>query len=588
MKMILILTGIFAVSFAQEIYELEPVVVTATRYPKNIMELARTITIIDSSEIIKYSSLSEILEGIAGIDTKIRGDGIQADPSIRGATFQQVLIMIDGIRVNDPQTAHHNLNIPVPLNEIERIEILYGPASSLYGSDACGGVINIITKKSAGIAGGIGFGSFGYKDCFGKFATNKVSIDFETKSSAGHEPGYEYSQYNIAAKFNTSITNNYKFTILGGYLNKSFGAKNFYAPYPSWEKNQAFFINLNNQWFISSYFMLNPILSFRTHIDTFILDRTDPTFYANRHQSFTYGGQLIGNFDAREIGFFSAGTEIFIDSLSSTRLKERKLTHFAGFVQWEEKFLKNSAIITSGIRNDHYSNFGSNINPHLSIAYWRRSFLKLFCMAGGSFRVPSFTELYYQDPANLGDSLLKPERARDYEIGILNLFKNFQSQFTIFLRETEEDIDWVKKNNETVWQAHNIGHTRFYGIESSLGFAFGSRLHLKNDFSYIHSIKQLPEEYLSKYSLQVPKTTVTTKIALFSISELNLAWSYYEKTDTRLILNLICHKEFHILKKVKLVSLVSITNLFDRIYQDYQDVPLPGRSMRMGVSLTDM
>lgn len=583
MKIILILMGILFSSFAQKIYELEPIVITATRYPKNIMDITRTIIVIDSTEIIKYSSLTEILEGTAGIDIKIRGDGIQADPSIRGSTFQQILVMIDGIRVNDPQTGHHNLNIPVPLSELERIEILRGTASSLYGSDACGGVVNIITKKQKGYGGGLGLGTFGYKYGFCRLATNNLSIDFDTKSSDGYESGYEYSQSNVATRFRTNITNNLNLTAFGGYLNKKFGAKNFYAPYPSWEANQCFFANLNSQWFISSHFLLNPVLSFRTHIDTFVLDREDPSFYANRHQSYTFGGQLINHLVFKPFWHISFGVEGFLDSLHSTRIGQRSLKRVAVYSQIEKKQFNERLILVAGLRDDYYWNIENSINPHLSLAYKPLPSLKLSGSMGSSFRIPSFTELFYQDPANKGDSLLKPENSWEYEFSILKLFKKLRTQFTIFLRKTNGDIDWVRKSDERIWYARNIGETEFYGGEYTLEFPLLSWLEIKNSLSYIHANKQLPEGYQSKYLLQIPRVSTITRLRLFAISEIVLNLSFYEEMENRVTLNFIVNREQPVLKRLKMSAYLSITNILDNRYYDFQDVPLPGRALRVGI-----
>jgi len=577
---------IFCFLIFNQIYEIEPVVVTATRYPKNILEITRGITIIDSLELNKYFSLNEILRNIAVIDMKVRGDNIQADPSIRGSTFQQVLIMIDGVRVNDSQTGHHNLNIPVPLSKIERIEILHGSASSLYGSDACGGVINIITKKSAGIAGEFSLGSFNYKDCSGKLASNKVSIDFETKSSDGHEPGYEYSQYDIATNFFTSITNNYKISIFSGYLNKSFGAKNFYAPYPSWEKNQAFFLNLNTQCLITPSFLLTPILSFRTHIDTFVLDRNNPTFYANRHQSFSYGAQILGDVDLKNLGYFAAGIELFRDSLNSTRLGKRKLQRASTFLQAEKKLRDSKIIIISGIRNDHYWNIKNSINLHLSAGYKILPSLKLRSAVASSFRVPSFTELYYQDPANLGDSLLKPESGMEYEFGFDFQRKKLSTLTTLFYRLTYDDIDWVRKSDETVWQAKNIGSTNFCGAESWIKLNSIRWVDIKTGVSYIRINKSIPDEYISKYALQVPNIATSINITTFSALDFGLIWQNYYNADTRFILNMTLSKEFRILKHIKFISGLTISNLLDKRYEDFQGVSLPGRALRINTRLT--
>ncbi len=581
-KMItVILLSVFVFGFAQEIYEIEPVVVTATRYPKDIMEITRTVTIIDSIEITRHASLVELLDVIAGVDMKVRGDNIQTDPSIRGSTFQQVLVMIDGVRVNDPQTGHHNLNIPVPLSEIERIEILHGTASSLYGSDACGGVINIITKRSGQIKGQLGIGSFSYRN-FNVGIGNKIfSIDFENKSSGGYEPGYEYQTYNLFNKINIPIGSKVRNDLSIGYLNKSFGAKNFYAPYPSWESNQAFFTSLNSQFIITRYFMLNPILSFRTHIDTFVLDRDNPEFYANRHQSFTYGAQLINHLDLKKSGYIIFGAEGFVDSLNSTRLGQHSLQRMALFLQIERKHFDERLILIVGLRDDYYRKIKNSINPHISFAYKILPSLKFSGSMGSSFRAPSFTELYYQDPANRGDSLLKSENGWEYELGLDFQHRHTTAQIAGYYRLTDNDIDWVKKSNESVWHVMNIGGTKFYGIEPSLKLTSLPWIKIKAALSYIHIIKELPAEYISKYALQIPKITTHLNTTIFSTFDFDLKWSFYDKDDNRFLLNTTLNREFTIFRQIKLACRFSITNLLDNIYEDFQGVSLPGRELKI-------
>ncbi len=577
-----------SISFAQTIYELEPVVVTANRYPKNILEITRTVVVIDSTEISKYISIIQALKDAAGLDLRIRGNNIQADPGIRGSTFQQVLVMIDGVRVNDPQTGHHNLNIPVPLPQIERIEILKGSASSLYGSDACGGVINIITRKKGRIGGSLGIGSFGYKEISAMIGVKNLMLNFSADSSSGYAPGYEHAQYNVGGKFYQTIGNNLNLAIMGGYLDKRFGAKNFYAPYPSWEANQAFFINSNNQWFISPRFILSPVFSFRTHIDTFILDRNRPEFYANRHQSFSYNVQVISNLDLKDLGFYISGIELIKDSLNSTRLGQRQLQRVALFLQIEKKFFQGRGTVVSGIRDDYYFGMKNSINPHLSLGYSIIPSIRLNTGFGSSFRAPSFTELYYQDPANKGDSLLKPEHAWEYEVGFGYFGKNLFLQSSGFLRNLEGNIDWVRNKDESIWQVSNIGETQFYGFESAIQYNPHRWFFLKSDFSYIQIFKQLPPVYISKYSLQIPKYAVNSEVKIFSLFEFSYVWHYYETGDTRFLLNGFIRKEQQILKRINLKGMIGMTNLLNKEYYDFKDVPLPGRAFTIRLNIAEI
>ncbi len=585
MKVCLLILFSF-VCFAQTIYEVEPVVVTANRYPKNILEITRTVVVIDSTELNKYASITQALKDAAGLDLRIRGNNIQADPSIRGSTFQQVLVMIDGVRVNDPQTGHHNLNIPVPLSQIERIEILKGSASSLYGSDACGGVINIITKKTGRIGGGLGIGNFGYKEISAMLGVKNLMLNFSADSSDGYALGYEHAQYNIGCKFSQKFGNNIDLSIMGGYLNKRFGAKNFYAPYASWEENQAFFVNLNNQWFVSPRFMLNPIFSFRTHIDTFILDRNRPEFYANRHQSFSYNAHVIGNLDLKSLGFYISGIELIKDSLNSTRLGQRQLQRIALFVQIEKKFFQDRGTVVSGIRDDYYFDMNNSINPHFSFSYSIKPSIRLNAGFGSSFRVPSFTELYYQDPVNKGDSLLMPEYAREYELSFSYLEKILLLQSTVFLRNSKDDIDWIKKIAESIWQVWNSGETKCYGFESAIQYNPNRWFFLKAGLSCIQIFKQLPPDYISKYSLQIPEYSANSEVKIFSLLEFSCDWYYYEAGDTRFLLNAFIRKDYQILKRMNLTGMVGVTNFLDKKYYDFKDVPLPGRVFTMRLNIT--
>jgi iron complex outermembrane receptor protein len=171
-----VLTAIFliTVSFAhaQEI-ELDPITVTATLSQKRASETGRNITILKGERIknLPVHSLDELLRYVPGVEIQARGPmGSQSDIVLRGSTFQQVLIILDGMRLNDPITGHFNSYIPIAPSEIERIEILKGASSAIHGADAVGGVINIITKSFAAkqnkentnISAGISAGEYGF------------------------------------------------------------------------------------------------------------------------------------------------------------------------------------------------------------------------------------------------------------------------------------------------------------------------------------------------------------------------------------------------------------------------------------------
>ena len=123
---------------------------TAAATPVELARSPARLTVITRDQIARLPvhSIADVLRLLSSVDVRARGErGVQTDFAIRGANFGQMLVLVDGVRLNDAQSGHHNGDIPVPLDAIERIEILHGPGSSLFGADAFGGTINVITRK---------------------------------------------------------------------------------------------------------------------------------------------------------------------------------------------------------------------------------------------------------------------------------------------------------------------------------------------------------------------------------------------------------------------------------------------------------
>ncbi len=218
-------------------YELPELVVTASRIPSTFSELTRSIRIIDRKDIANWPahSIQDVLRYAAGVDLRQRGPlGVQADASIRGGTFEQTLILIDGIKVNDSQTGHHNLDLPLTLNDIDRIEILEGHGSRLYGPNAFGGVINIITNRDQGktlgleaLAGGFGLAGGGLSLSYSEGPlSHRLSVS--GRRSAGYR---EHTDSRILTAFWHSLLrkDQREMAISLGHTNKVFGANGFYS-----------------------------------------------------------------------------------------------------------------------------------------------------------------------------------------------------------------------------------------------------------------------------------------------------------------------------------------------------------------------
>src|SRR5688572_15282312 len=158
----------------------QTVVVTAAAVPVELGSVTRTLSIITREEIaeLPVHSVADVLRLVASVDVRARGiRGVQTDFAVRGANFGQMLVLVDGVRLNDAQSGHHNGDIPVPLDAVERIEILYGPGSSLFGADAFGGTVNVITRKGVLPASAVvEAGSFGLVAARGQIARTSGAV----------------------------------------------------------------------------------------------------------------------------------------------------------------------------------------------------------------------------------------------------------------------------------------------------------------------------------------------------------------------------------------------------------------------------
>lgn len=569
---------------AQVAYEFEPVVVTATRYPAGLLDINRFVTIIDSVQAVKYPGIIALLEETGCVDLTVRSDPVQADLTMRGASYQQVLVMVDGVRMNDPQTGHHNLDLNLPMSAVERIEILSGAAASLYGSDACAGVINIITKKRAGYSATVGAGSFDGRILAGRIGARRSYCDAEYQRNDGHHPGCEIRMVNAAGRVGFGLGAVSDNTFAFGYGDKAFGAKNFYAPYPSWERTRGFNGRLKSDVAIGRRLVISTVVFGRTHVDTFVLDRDDPDLYANRHQLYEYGTNLIANCRLPGSGILVSGFEALSDSLASTRLGQRGQRHFAGFLQTEHRFFGSRILLHAGVRDDYYSNRAFALNPALSIGYRAFPGLVLRTSAARAFRVPSFTELYYQDPANCGDSLLRPETAEEFEAGTDLRVPGVFGRMSFFYRRNHQNIDWVRRTGETVWQAANTGYSRFAGVDAAVDVGVAGPVLVRAAASGTNVSNYLAAGYESKYLMVSPRVTVAAGLTIFSKFEVNGRWQAFDRPGPgaawRTIVNCRLQYPFTVRKAFRIRPFLSIDNLMNREYEDFAGVPLAGRSYR--------
>lgn len=514
-KMLLIVFTILACNFccyAQD-FELEPIIVTGTRFPTEFYKVPRRITVIDSAQIseMKAGSLAEVLNSVSGVDIQERGgSGMQADITMRGSTFQQVLVLVDGVRISDPQTAHHIMNLPLTLDVVDRIEVLHGQGSSIYGPDAFGGVINIVTKQPGNkiLETRFAYGSYGTWDgsvSLGgsyKAFSGRVSIDAETSD------GFMYDRDFNVVNFYTNLKRDLNWGWMGfsyGVNNKEFGANGFYGPSPSREwtrtKLEKLEIGIN-----AGEIVLEERVYYRRNDDKFIYDIINtPQASVNYHTTKVYGNDFQARFKNLVVG-----NEIAIDSIESTNLGSHSTCRIGLYSEYLCTPL-NLLDLNVGVRGDYHSVYGLEWSPSLNMGCRILSNLRLRSSIGRAFRAPSFTELYYSSPSSKGDPNLKAENNWSYDAGVDWFpYKWLSASATFFIRDEKNVIDWAYTDT-LPFQAQNIGQLVMRGIEAEANFSL-KPLSLSLGYSYINSQSTTSQNYISKYALRYPEHQATVKV----------------------------------------------------------------------------
>lgn len=504
--------------------QLEPVTVTGSHIPG--ASTLGSISVIDREEIEKApaDSISDLLELQGGIELHRRGAGeIQGDLSIRGSTSEQVLILLDGVPLNDPQTSHHDLDLPIFLNEVERVEILKGPGSSLYGTDALGGVVQIISSPPPNkftargrIQGGIYSRDFYYYDRGGQiqvtlpFAKGGARISAGAETSSGFRPGTDYRLIKSSAEANPVILGKNSNLVIG-YLEKEFAAQDFYGSNPGWEPwehTQTLFAKTGMNLISDGDFTLKPVISFRRHTDHFVLFRENPERYQNHHLSYTILGTLDSLIRTKKAGQLALELEGAGDWLESSNLGDHSQSRGSLAAEYSSP-KKFPWELNASVRTDVHSHRATALSPSLGIGYRPMEKIRLRASSGLSYRSPSFTELYYSDPSNQSDPNLKSERSLSVEAGGEYYPAPRASLSLVLLRRSDWNlIDWVRISSANPWQARNLSDINTYGVELASAARFSPGLNIRAEYGFLTQERK-ETGYQYKYSNDFPSHRLT-------------------------------------------------------------------------------
>ena len=467
---------------------LDSITITSARIELPFKENSRTITVISSKDIIESpaTNLAELLQQEAGIDVRRQGvNGMQSDLYIRGGSFDQTLLLVDGIKVEDPQTGHHTLNMALPLEVIERVEIIKGPAARVFGQNAFTGAINIVTKSNTDRINSVGYklGSYEQQQVSGILGAQLGGSSVIGHASVNTSDGYRYNtdfenqNYFIKGQFNTNVN---PIEMIGYFTERKFGANQFYvvdAP-DQYEETQSSLVGLSTR-FETEKLKITPRAYWKRNQDMYLYIRESPEVYRNLHISNKVGMQVNASYSS-SAGISGFGIDVAKVFMASTNLGERDRLMANLFVEHRFSVANNSLDITPGISVNYFSDFKFHAFPGVDLGYTINDKLKAYANIGYTYRVPTYTDLYYVGARDLGNENLAPEKALSEEIGLKYFGINFNAYVAIFNRSSDNLIDYTRENEDDKWEATNLKSLNSTGAELNLSSHFKSGLYTQN------------------------------------------------------------------------------------------------------------
>lgn len=595
---IFLLTGLPLAAQQDTTRLLNEVPVYANRIQTGFNETSAHVMVIHAAQLQHTPAISvaDALHYYAGIDVRQRGaNGVQADAGIRGSTFDQVLILINGIKISDMQTGHHSMNLPIDMDNVERIEILKGPAARVFGQNAFAGAINIITKnpeetfvKLQAVAGenGLGGGRLSaslYENGVGHYLS--ASRDFS--DGYKYNTNYVISNYFYQAGWRGKAGS---YSLLAGLTDRSFGANGFYASaayQDQYESVQTSLTALSLQTNPREHIRVDHRLYWRRNQDDYIFNKNNPSAYRNLHTNNTLGYEVNASFNSKA-GITGVGVDVNHLKLSSNNLGDHNRTVASVFLEHRFELLNDKIDITPGVQLNYYSDFGTNLFPGVDIGFMLTSKLKAYVSSGYTYRVPSYTDLYYSDPANVGNPDLQPEYAVSYEAGlkVLNV-AGLTAQASYFVRNGNRIIDWTKENDADPWRPDNLIGVDMHGVDINISYAFPGidfLYRLDAGYTYIEAEKQQDAAF-SRYALEHLNHQVVGSLTL-KFGKQVFAGYYFRFVDR-------AGMDDYMLSDLRLnwsnaswMVFADVTNIFNQTYQETNLVVMPGRWAKLGVSYT--
>ncbi len=621
----------------ETVYQINPVTVTATRERSLVSDVPASVDVLPARELSlrNIQDIGQAIENMSGVGAKNYGGlGDLKTASIRGSSSSQVLVLVDGQRLNDAQSGDVDLS-SIPIESVEQIEVVRGGTSALYGADAVGGVINIITKnrtREAGLGGSAGLlsGSWGTRgvNLSGEYAAEKffsvVSYkflksdgDFPYRGPTGQEvirQNGDMLSHGLFGKgswnFGEDATPG-TFTASGQYFVLKSGVAGT-VDAPSLEARKRNEEETLNLVFEQKVFSPYNTVSVQSYFNNLIFAYDDPGSYipthSNNHNR-AAGMEAKGRVVLTDWDILTAGYAFRGDFLSGTSLpgtESRRLNSVYGQMELSPQlpadFPVRKVIAIPAVRWDNFSDFGGEVSPKLGVVVstgdeWQVSLKANF---GSSFRAPAFNDLYWpKDAYSVGNPALKPEHGKDFDCGTmirLPYFPGIAFDLTYFRNSVTDMILWLQGANG-IWSPENVGKAEIQGVEVKASISpWKDVVQASWNYTYLDARNRTDDP--TQYDMQLPYRPRNVHNASLRLGSSGLYsvidYSYTGKRYTTTA-NTASLPPYHLVnalvgyrlpfESVSLDAKFEVRNIEDLSYQAMEGYPMPGREFRLSLDV---
>jgi len=586
-------------------------VVLGSSVPVSLAESSASVVVMPvEDKMLLLETPQELLRQDSSVYLEERGaGGGQADLILRGGTFEQALVLLNGFRINDSQTAHHNLDLPIPLDAMDSIQVLHGAGSTLHGADALSGVADFLTAAPSATSLRLRAGQGSYESneesLVAELARKRVSsrLTADRNFSTGFMADRDYR--NEDASLESWLSSRLGISdIFFAASDRSFGANQFYGPYNSWERTKGWFANGRQE--LGSRTVV--AFGYRSHTDEFILLRDNPSVYENNHIDGSWQASLRHTVPIATTSLLLLGLESDGDSIYSNNLGRHAENRGSGYVDLDLRPAKSRWNLSAGVREELLSGgLQSVFSPHLAGSLRLTDKLKLRASGGNGYRIATFTDRYYSDPVTHGNSNLKPESASSGETGAdWAVSSKLMFSATAFYNRQHDTIDYVRYTSKTppnspilpadcpvnIWCATNMNGLRFAGIESSATWLPAKEQTVQIAWTQLFGTQPALPDLQSEYALNYPVEnlrliwTAALKHSFLVTNSVAVVKPYQQpgnhswNTSLYPVWNAAITYDFG-----KLHPYLRLANLSNTGYQEIDGVAMQGRTITGGVSL---